>query len=119
MWFGWRNICKYIDGSSNSITFLKFFEESSSILLPSGKPAYIYGDHIIMVNAPIHRNRTGQALCEWFDDMGCVTIFLPTYSPEFNPAEMFGRSLSGNERLKSKQISINRIFYIQVLNIVH
>ena len=76
-----------IDGSSNSITFLKFFEESSSISLPSGKPAYVYGDHIIMDNAPIHRNRAGQALCEWFDDMGCVTIFLPTYSPEFNPAE--------------------------------
>ena len=76
-----------IDGSSNSITFLNFFEESSDILLPSGKPAYIYGDHIIMDNAPIHHYRAGQALCEWFDDMGCVVVFLPTYSPEFNPTE--------------------------------
>ena len=76
-----------IDGASNSITFLNFFEESSHIDLLSGKPAYTYGDHIIMDNAPIHHHRAGQALHEWFDDIGCTTVFLPTYSPEFNPAE--------------------------------
>ena len=76
-----------IDGSSNFITFLNFCEESSRLVLPSGKPAYMYGDHIIMDNAPIHHYRAGQALAESLDDMGCVLVFLPTYSPEFNPAE--------------------------------
>ena len=51
-----------IDGTSNSKTFLNFFEESSNVFLPDGKPPYNYGDHIIMDNAPIHRNRAGEAL---------------------------------------------------------
>ena len=51
------------------------------------KPAYMYGDHIIMDNAPIHHYRAGQALAESLDDMGCVLVFLPTYSPELYPAE--------------------------------
>ena len=35
------------------MTFLNFFEESSNVFLPDGKPSYNYGDHIIMDNAPI------------------------------------------------------------------
>ena len=41
-----------------------------------------------MDNAPIHRNRAGEALGEWLDDIGCTLVYLPTYSPEFNPAEL-------------------------------
>ena len=48
-----------IDGSSNFITFLNFFEESSRVVLPGEKPAYMYGDHNIMDNAPIHHYRAG------------------------------------------------------------
>ena len=77
-----------IDGTSNSMTFLNFFEESSNVFLPDGKPPYNYGDDIIMDNAPIHRNRAGEALGEWLDDIGCTLVYLPTYSPEFNPADL-------------------------------
>ncbi|XP_068761267.1 uncharacterized protein [Montipora capricornis] len=77
-----------IDGTSNSMTFLNFFEESSNVFFPDGKPPYNYGDHIIMDNAPIHHNRAGEALGEWLDDIGCTLVYLPTYSPEFNPAEL-------------------------------
>jgi len=69
------------------MTFLNFFEEASHVLLPEGKPPYNYGDHIIVDNAPIHHNRAGEALREWLDDIGCTLVYLPTYSPEFNPAE--------------------------------
>ena len=77
-----------IDGTSNSITFLNFFYESINVFLPDSKPPYNYGDHIIMDNAPIHHNRAGEALGEWRDDIGCTLVYLPTYSPEFNPAEL-------------------------------
>jgi transposase len=40
-----------------------------------------------MDNAAIHHYRAGQALGEWLDDIGCVLLYLPTYLPEFNPAE--------------------------------
>ena len=53
-----------IDGTSNSMTFLNFFEESSNGFLLDGNPPYNYGDHIIMDNVPIHRNRAGEALGE-------------------------------------------------------
>ena len=70
------------------MTFLNFFEESSYVFLPDGKPPYNYGDHIIMDNAPIHRDRAGEALGEWLHDISCTLLYLPTYSPEFNPAEL-------------------------------
>ena len=76
-----------INGTSNSMTFLNFFEEASHVFLPDGRPPYIYGDHIIMDNAAIHHNRAGDALGEWLDDIGCSFVYLPTYSPEMNPAE--------------------------------
>lgn len=76
-----------IDGTSNSMTFLNFFDEASQVFLTDGKPPYIYGDRIIMDNAAIHHNRAGEALGEWLDDIGCTLVYLPTYSPEFNPAE--------------------------------
>ena len=76
-----------INGTSNSMTFLNFFEEASHVFLPDGRALYIYGDHIIMDNAAIHHNRAGDALGEWLDDIGCSFVYLPTYSPEMNPAE--------------------------------
>ena len=76
-----------VDGASNHLSFLNFFEESANVFLPDGRPPYTYGDHVIMDNAAIHHYRAGQALGEWLDDIGCVLLYLPTYSPEFNPAE--------------------------------
>ncbi|KAL9977766.1 hypothetical protein ACROYT_G015206 [Oculina patagonica] len=76
-----------VDGNSNSFSFLSFFEEASSVYLPDGKPAYSYGDHVIIDNTPIHHHQAGQALGEWLDEIGCTAVYLPTYPPKFNPAE--------------------------------
>ena len=43
-----------VDGNSNALTFLNFFEEAASVYLPDGTPAYSYGDHVVFDNAPIH-----------------------------------------------------------------
>lgn len=76
-----------ITGSSNVISFLNFFEEAAHIYRPDGNRAFIYGDHIVLDNAAVHHHRAGQALGEWLDDIGCTAVYLPTYLPEFNPAE--------------------------------
>ena len=74
-------------GASNHMTFLNFFDESMKVFLQDGRPSYTYGDHVIMDNAAIHHHRAGQALGECLDDIGCVLMYLPSYSPEFNPCE--------------------------------
>ena len=50
-------------------------------------PPYIYSDRIIMDNATIHHHRVRDVLGEWLDDIGCSFVYLPTYSPEMNPAK--------------------------------
>jgi hypothetical protein len=42
---------------------------------------------VASVPKSIHHYRAGRALGEWLDDIGCVLLYLPTYLPEFNPAE--------------------------------
>ena len=76
-----------VDGTSNALTFLNFFEEAVHVYLPDGKPAFSYRDHLINDNVLIHHHRAGQARGEWFDDIGSTAVYLPTYSPEFNPAQ--------------------------------
>lgn len=94
-----------VDGNSNLFSFLSFFEEASSVYLPDGKPAYSYGDHVIIENAPIHHDRAGKALGEWLDEIGCTAVYLQTYSPEFNPAEnVFNRLETILRRFKYRQL---------------
>ena len=77
-----------VRGASNTVKFLDFFAEASQNFQPYGKPILEYGDHIIMDNCAIHHFQGGQVLGEWLDNIGCALDYLPTYSPEFNPAEL-------------------------------
>ena len=81
-----------VDGASNHLSFLNFFEESANVFLPDGRPPYTYGNHVMdnRRNDGQRRNSSlssGPSTGEWLDDIGCVLLYLPTYSPEFNPAE--------------------------------
>lgn len=40
-----------------------------------------------MDNAAIHHYQAGEALGEWMDDIGCLFVYLPTYSAEMSAAE--------------------------------
>ncbi len=75
-------------GASDTLKFLEFFTEASQNFQPAGRPILEYGDHIILDNCAIHHFEGGQILGEWLDEIGCTLVYLPTYSPEFNPAEL-------------------------------
>lgn len=53
-----------------------------NILLPALGPGYT----IIMDNAAFHKSELTKILLE---DSGCQLLFLPPYSPDFNPIEKF------------------------------
>ena len=77
-----------VDGATNTLKFLEFFNEASHNFQPDGRPVLEYGDHIVLDNCATHHYLGGQVLGEWLDNIGCTLIYLPTYSPEFNPIEL-------------------------------
>ena len=66
-------------GTCNAQLFEKWIEK---ILLPELKKGQI----IIMDNATFHKSERTKILIE---SAGCQLLFLPPYSPDFNPIEMF------------------------------
>lgn len=69
--------CLVHEGSVDSNAFLTFIEQ---VLCPSLEPKWI----VIMDNFTIHKNSGVKALIE---QAGCTLLFLPIYSPDFNPIE--------------------------------
>jgi transposase len=66
-------------GTCNAHLFEKWIEK---ILLPDLKK----GQVIIMDNATFHKSKRTKKLIE---EAGCQLLFLPPYSPDFNPIEQF------------------------------
>ena len=64
-------------GGCNANVFNTWLEK---ILLPELPP----GSTIIMDNAAFHKSPKTRELIE---NVGCYLLFLPTYSPDFNPIE--------------------------------
>ena len=75
-----------VDGPSNTLEFLRFFQEAyTSMNLEAG-------DTIVMDNCPIHHHEGGRILGEFLYDLGIELVYMPAYSPDFNPAEyVFGK----------------------------
>lgn len=67
----------YFEGNTNSEMFNLWIKE---ILLPELKP----NQTIIMDNAAFHKNKITQELIE---SKQCQLLYLPPYSPDFNPIE--------------------------------
>ena len=77
-----------IDGATNTIEFLHFFEEAVNAVDPAtGRPAFEVDDLIIVDNLPGHHCEAETALNEVFNDMSVELIYLPVYSLDLNPAE--------------------------------
>jgi transposase len=66
-----------LDGPVNGETFAGYVEQ---ILAPALKP----GDIFILDNLPAHKSARVTAAIE---GAGCVLVYLPPYSPDFNPIE--------------------------------
>jgi len=66
-----------LDGPINGASFLAYVEQ---ILVPELSP----GDIVVMDNLSSHK---GKAVCEAIGVAGAKLLYLPPYSPDFNPIE--------------------------------
>ena len=67
------------DGTTDSVLFEYWFENNFLEAIPEGS-------YCILDNAAFHRKGKLHALAE---KAGCTVIFLPPYSPDLNPIELF------------------------------
>jgi transposase len=65
------------DGAMNGAVFLAYVDQ---VLVPTLKP----GDTVVMDNLPAHKSA---AVREAIEKAGATLMFLPPYSPDFNPIE--------------------------------
>ncbi len=66
-----------VEGSTNKEVFLTYLE---AVLCPRLRP----GQTVILDNLSVHKN---EAVREKVEARGCRLLFLPAYSPDFNPIE--------------------------------
>ena len=81
------NHFNFVDGASNTDTFVDFFHEAANSVSENGFSALEPGDLVIVDNCPIHRFNGEVRVSNFLIQMGIGYIFLPRYSPELNIAE--------------------------------
>jgi transposase len=77
----------FVDGTSNTYTYLNFWHEASQTQDEYGRPVLLPGDFIVVDNCPIHKNNAERILRLYFGQQNVQYGFLPSYSPDFNPVE--------------------------------
>ena len=66
-----------VEGAANTEVFLTYLDQ---VLCPALRP----GQTVLLDNLRVHKN---QAVREKIEACGCRLLFLPRYSPDFNPIE--------------------------------
>lgn len=82
-----------LDGAMNGIAFLAYVEE---VLVPTLAP----GDIVIMDNLPAHK---AEGVHRAIKAAGCRRLYLPPYSPDFNPIEKAFAKLKALLRAKAER----------------
>jgi len=82
-----------LDGAMNGPAFQAYVEQ---VLIPTFTP----GDIVIMDNLPAHKAEGGRHAIE---GAGCRLLYLPPYSPDFNPIEKAFAKLKALLRAKAKR----------------
>ena len=77
-----------IEGASNSVQFLRFFDEASQTVDPiTQRPILDVGDIVVVDSLAAHHGEAERALRSFLDNLEMELVFLPVYSPDLNPAE--------------------------------
>ena len=97
-----------LEGPSNGLEMLHFFEESLDIVDPVyGNPVLANGDIVVMDNCGFHHGRLAEnELRRMLGQRGIELVFQPPYSPDFNTCEFCFRHMKSFLR-KHEQFSIN------------
>jgi hypothetical protein len=98
----------FVQGASNTQEYLQFFDDAGQVYFDDGFPVLQPGDVVVVDNAAIHRYEAERLLGLYFQNIGVELIFLPTYSPDMNPAEfVFNhiRTLMQQERYSAMAIN--------------
>jgi len=82
-----------VNGPSNTLEFLKFFEYVFQSVDPNTERACLTpGDVVVMDNCPFHHNEGGEISEDFLRELNIELVYMPCYSPDFNPAEyVFGK----------------------------
>jgi transposase len=82
-----------LDGAMNGTVFRAYVEQ---VLVPTLAP----GDIVIMDNLPAHK---ADGVRQSIENAGCELLFLPPYSPDFNPIENAFSKLKSLLRAKAER----------------
>lgn len=82
-----------LDGAMNGVAFQAYVQQ---VLIPTLAP----GDIVIMDNLPAHN---AQGVRQTIEGAGCRLLYLPPYSPDFNPIEKAFAKLKAVLRAKAER----------------
>lgn len=82
-----------LDGAMNGVAFQAYVQQ---VLIPTLAP----GDIVIMDNLPAHK---AEGVRHAIESAGCRLLYLPPYSPDFNPIEKAFAKLKAVLRAKAER----------------
>jgi transposase len=83
---------KVSGGASDSAKYTHFIYECVNTVTEFGERGLSSGDYLVVDNSPIHHSDVADVLGMWLYHQGIQVVFMPTYSPDFNPTEnCFGK----------------------------
>ena len=104
---------RYMETANVTVNLLAY----NSIDPTTNQPCLKAGDIIVMDNAPTHHNNGGQILREFLEDIGVELVYMPAYSPEFNPIEyVFGklRTLTKHQFVEETYRNLKESLYLAI-----
>lgn len=82
-----------LDGAMNGVAFQPYVQQ---VLLPT----LAQGEIVIMDNLPAHK---AQGVRQMIESAGCQILYLPPYSPDFNPIEKVFAKLKAILRARAER----------------
>lgn len=104
-----------LDGPSDTTKYVDFVGEAANSFTDDGERAIQVGDVLVVDNAPIHHHAAERILRNWLPTIGAEYLFLPTYSPDLNPAEQCFRKVKTLLKNDRYRVRLSNNFKMAVL----